>query len=141
MAMCGLTAVCLTGWAFDPKSGVDPSTFLVPGVTHLGVDFDGISSTSGYHDYTVALANVVAFCAKHGLTWGVPEFGANRATNDLTGDVRAQWLLSWAAKFRDAGAEYVCLWEQTSQAGSCFTTPAEVATVRAMLALGPRAAA
>jgi hypothetical protein len=131
--------VCLTAYCFDPASGQNPADYLVPGVTHLGVDFDGISGGTSYHDYSAALKAVVAFAKAHGLTWGVPEFGANRLTNDADGSGRAAWLTYWAGKFQQSGAEYVCLWEYETQTGSTFTTPAEVATVRTMLALGPRA--
>lgn len=127
--------VCVTADAFVNPSKPDPSTWLTPGVTHIGVDFDGISSATGYHDYTKELAAVVAFCAKHGLTWGVPEFGANRAANDPDGSGRAAWLVHWIQQFQRAGAQYVCLWEQDSQVGSTFTTPVEIATVRTMFAL------
>jgi hypothetical protein len=122
-------SVVLTADAFvNPTK--NPSDYLVPGVTHLGVDFDGISQSTGYHDYSRELAAVQAFTQAHGLTWGVAEFGANRASNDPDGSVRAAWLQTWGGRFAAAGAEYVCLWENNSQTGSTFTTAAENAAVR-----------
>ncbi len=126
-------SVILTADAFVSKSK-NPSDFLVPGVTHLGVDFDGISQSGGYHDYSRELAAVEAFTRAHHLTWGVAEFGANRASNDPSGTARAAWLKTWGERFAAAGAEYVCLWEADSQAGSDFTTPAENAAVRQLFA-------
>lgn len=126
-------SVILTANAFDNPSK-NPSDYLVPGVTHLGVDFDGISQSAGYHDYSKELSAVVAFTKTHNLTWGVGEFGANRASNDPSGTARAAWLKNWAGKFAAAGAEYVLLWENNSQAGSDFTTSAETAAVRELLA-------
>jgi hypothetical protein len=122
-------SVILTADAFV-NSAKNPSDYLVPGVTHLGVDFDGISSATGYHNYAKELAAVQAFTTAHHLTWGVAEFGANRAGNDPSGSVRATWLKTWTARFTAAGAEYVCLWENSSQAGSTFTTTSENAAVR-----------
>ena len=122
-------SVVLTADAFvNPTK--NPSDYLVPGVTHLGVDFDGISQSTGYHDYSRELAAVKAFTQAHGLTWGVAEFGANRADNDPDGTVRAAWLQTWGGRFAAAGAEYVCLWENNSQVGSTFTTAAENTAVR-----------
>ncbi len=122
-------SVVLTADAFVNPSK-NPSDYLVPGVTHLGVDFDGISQSSGYHDYARELAAVKAFTQAHGLTWGVAEFGANRAANDPDGTARAAWLQTWGGRFAAAGAEYVCLWENNFQTGSTFTTAAENAAVR-----------
>jgi hypothetical protein len=110
----------------------NPADYLIPGVVHWGVDFDGISGNT-YHDYSKELAAVVAFTQKYGLTWGVGEFGANRAPADTDGTLRAKWLLDWAQRFKNAGAEYVCLWEQNGQHGSDFDTPAEIAAVRQLL--------
>lgn len=145
MKRLGLTDFCLTDDAFT-NPAKNPETYLAaagPQIAHVGVDFDGLSPKKpgdSYHDYTAGLAAVVAFCKKHGLTWGVPEFGADQAPDDTDGTRRAAWLLAGAKMFRDAGAEYVCVWEDPiRQPGSTFRTPAEVATVRAMLALGPRA--
>jgi hypothetical protein len=126
-------SVILTADAFVSRSK-NPSDFLVPGVTHLGVDFDGISQSGGYHDYSRELAAVEAFTRAHHLTWGVAEFGANRASNDPSGTARAAWLKTWGERFAAAGAEYVCLWEADSQSGSDFTTPAETAAVRQLFA-------
>ena len=126
--------VILTAWCFETA---DPTVYLVPGVTHYAVDFDGQSPSkptdTAYHDWTKALAAVTGFAAVHGLTWGVPEFGVNRGAFDPTGTARAAWLLTWALRFAAAGAQYVCLWEASSQAGSEFTSPAEIAAVRSLL--------
>jgi hypothetical protein len=126
----GLSVILTADCFVNP--GKHPADFLIPGVVHLGVDFDGISGST-YHDYSKELAAVVAFVKANGLTWGVGEFGANRAPADTDGSLRAKWLLDWARRFADAGAEYVCLWEQNGQAGSDFTTPAEIAAVRQLL--------
>lgn len=136
MQAMGLTDICLTADCFvNPNK--NPADYLVPGVTHVGVDFDGISGGTAYHDYSAALAAVVKFCTAHGLTWGVPEFGTDRQGWDGDGSARAAWLISWAGKFRAAGAEYVCVWEQTAkQPLSTFTMAAERTAVRAILALG-----
>lgn len=125
-------SVILTADCFA-NTGKKPTDYLMRGVTHLGVDFDGISQSSGYHDYSRELVAVESFAKAYGLTWGVAEFGANRAANDPSGVVRAAWLTDWVGRFVSAGAEYVCLWEFASQAGSEFTTDAEVAAVRALL--------
>jgi hypothetical protein len=124
-------SVILTADAFVNKSK-NPADYLIDGVTHLGVDFDGISSSTGYHNYAKELAAVEAFTHTHGLTWGVAEFGANRAANDPQGTARAAWLATWGAQFAAAGAEYVCLWEADWLTGSEFTTPAEVAAARSL---------
>lgn len=130
-----LTDVCLTANCFvNPKK--NPANFILSNTTHIGVDFDGISYTTHYHDYTSELNAVVAFTKAHGLTWGVPEFGADRATAiDPDGQQRARWMAEWCGKFQDAGAEYVCFWEQDSIPTSTFTTPAELAAVRMALAI------
>lgn len=126
-------SVILTADAFVSKRK-NPNDYMIPGITHIGVDFDGISKSDGYHDYSRELAAVVAYTKAHGLSWGVGEFGANRASNDPSGAGRAAWLKTWAAKFKAAGAEYVTLWSRDSQARSGFTTPAEKAAVRSLLA-------
>jgi hypothetical protein len=126
-------SVILTADAFCER-GEEPSDYLVPGVTHLGVEFDGISSSTGYHDYSKELTAVEAFSKAHHLTWGVAEFGANRAGDDPNGTARAAWLTTWGLRFAAAGAEYVCLWEIDSEAGSDFTTAAETAAVRLLFA-------
>jgi hypothetical protein len=127
----GLSVILTADCFVNPKK--DPADYLIPGVPRLGVDFDGISQSGGYHDYSRELAAVEAHAKKYGLTWGVGEFGANRAANDTDGSQRAKWLLDWARRFADAGAEYVCLWEQNGQHGSDFDTPAETAAVRQLL--------
>lgn len=128
-------AICLTADCFvNPAK--NPLDYMIPGITHIAVDFDGVSPKPGvqtYHDYSAALAAVVAFCTKYGYTWGVPEFGANRASGDTSGVLRSYWLALWAGKFKAAGALYVCVWEQDGQIGSTFTTVAETATVSALL--------
>lgn len=130
-----ITAFCLTAWCFNPASGKNPADYLFPGATHVWVDFDGISSATGYHDYSVELANVIAFCQAHGLTWGVAEFGANRATTtDPNGTARVQWVTTWLGNFRAAGAKKVLWWERTSQTNSCMDTPAEIACMKSLLA-------
>lgn len=134
MIAMGLTDVCLTADCFV-NTAKNPADYLVDGVTHIGVDFDGISGGTSYHDYSKALAAVIAFCDAHGLTWGVPEFGTDRQTWDTDGSGRAAWLIYWAGKFRAAGAEYVCVWEYSAQPGSLFTAAAEITAVRALLAL------
>jgi hypothetical protein len=126
-------SVILTADCFI-SSSKNPADYIIPGVTHLGVDFDGLSFSDHYHDYGPELAAVQAYVKKYGLTWGVGEFGANRAANDPDGSARAAWLDSWSRKFKAAGAEYVCYWEFNSQAGSTFTKPAEIATVKTYLA-------
>jgi hypothetical protein len=131
LKVAGLSVI-VTADAFV-NSSKNPADYLVDGVTHWGIDFDGISSSAGYHDYSRELAAVEKFTKAHGLTWGVPEFGANRAGNDPSGTARADWLKTWAARFAAAGAEYVCLWEFATQAGSEFTTAAETAAVRSLL--------
>ncbi len=131
MKVPGLSVI-LTADAFVNKSK-RPADYLVAGVTHWGVDFDGISQSGGYHDYAKELAAVKSFTAAHHLTWGVAEFGANRASNDPSGSARAAWLKTWGSRFAAAGAEYVCLWENNFQAGSNFTTKAENTAVRQLL--------
>jgi hypothetical protein len=124
----GLSVILTADCFVNPSK--NPANYLISGVTHLGVDFDGISSSTGYHDYSKELAEVEAFVKANGLTWGVAEFGANRANNDGDGSVRAAWLKTWGDKFAVAGAEYVCLWESYGQTGSTFTAPAEISTIR-----------
>jgi hypothetical protein len=131
MKVPGLSVI-LTADAFVNKSK-RPADYLVAGVTHWGVDFDGISQSGGYHNYAKELAAVQSFTAAHHLTWGVAEFGANRASNDPSGTARAAWLKTWGGRFAAAGAEYVCLWENNFQAGSNFTTKAENTAVRQLL--------
>jgi hypothetical protein len=125
-------SVIVTADCFN-NSSKNPADYLVDGVDHWGIDFDGISSSTGYHDYSRELAAVEKFTKAHGLTWGVPEFGANRADNDPIGANRAAWLKTWSARFAAAGAEYVCLWEYVTQAGSEFTTVSENVAVRSLL--------
>lgn len=132
----GSLSICLTADAFV-NPGKHPSDYLIDGITAFAVDFDGISSLTGYHDYTTALGNVLGFAATHGLTIGVPEFGANRATSDPSGAARAAWLTKWLRAFQDGGFEYACFWEQTAQTGSPFDSPAEVAAVSMALQMAP----
>jgi hypothetical protein len=129
--------ICLTGWCFDAASGLNPADYLIDGVTHLGVDFDGISGNSTtYHNYDTVLSNVVDFADDHGLTWGVPEFGTNKAAVDTTDSYRAAWLRKYANHFKIYGAEYVCAWEQTGTTGSTFAADATLNTVATILAVG-----
>jgi hypothetical protein len=113
----------------------DPSDYLISGVTHWGVDFDGISSSTGYHNYSSVLAAVTPFMSAHGLSWGVGELSADRATStDPSGSGRAAWLNLWAGNCAAAGAEYVCVWENNFQPGSLLTSAAEQAAMRALMA-------
>lgn len=123
--------VCLTADCFTNKKK-NPDDYLIDGVTHLGVDFDGVSNATTYHSYLSTITTVAAYAKDHGLTWGVPEFGANRDTSDTTGTVRAAWMALTIGAFVKAGAEYVCWWESSGQAGSTATTPAEIATLSAL---------
>lgn len=121
-------SVILTADCFVNKSK-NPADYLIPGVKYLGVDFDGISGDT-YHDYSKELANVVAFVKAHNLTWGVAEFGANRAPSDTDGSKRAAWLQHWLDQFKAAGAEYVMFWANNSFPGSPFSKPAEIQVVK-----------
>jgi len=129
--------VCVTADCFvNPDK--DPTRFLVDGVTHWSVDFDGISPSAtsiAYHDYSHELAAVVAFGQKYGLTMSVGEFGANRGAFDPAGTARALWALHWATQFQAAALESVCFWEQTSTLASTWSTDAEIATLRALFVL------
>lgn len=129
------STIILSAWTFNPKAEPprNPDDYWVEGVQHLGVDFDGWQPNS-LPDLTVMLANVTAFAAKHGVSWGVAEFGCDvDRTFDPDGSKRAVWLGRWARSFEQAGAEYVCLWELTGEAGSLLTTPAELAVWRSLL--------
>lgn len=132
----GLTDFCLTCDAFI-NSSKNPSDWLYPSATHIGVDFDGSSFTDHYHDFTPELNALKAWLAAHPqiTSWGVPEFGANRATaNDTDGTKRAAWMSHWCGEFAKAGAEYVLYWEYPPNfPTSGYTTPAEVATVAAWM--------
>lgn len=129
-------SICVTADVFV-NSAKNPTDYLIPGITHWGVDFDGISSATGYHDYTVALAKAVVFAETHGLTLGVPELGANRATSvDPDGIQRAAWLTRNLRAFQDQNFLYSCFWEEDLQTGSTFTTPVEIAAVSMALRVG-----
>lgn len=109
-----------------------------PWLDHIGWDFDGVSpkgATGTYHPYDKELAALVAFLKAHPqvTSWGVPEFGANRAQKDPTGVTRASWMSKYAGKLAAVGAEYVTAWSATSQVGSTFDTPAEIATLAALM--------
>lgn len=133
--------ICITANGLvDPAQ--DIASFIPKGWSgHMGVDFDGISNTDRYHDYSPELAAWEKFLAAHPeiTSWGVPEHSANRAASDPTGAARAKWLLGNTRRFMDLGALYACVWESDDQVGSTFTTPIEVATVGALFALGARA--
>lgn len=134
----GRVCVILTAGAFEqPDFMTALKPYILPGITHIGVDMDGVSFPDHYHSYGPAVTNVVAFCKAYGLTWGVAEHGAKRALNDPDGSGRAAWLTSNVRTFRDAGAQYCCLWEQDGPKwpGMAFTTPIEVATVSTIFAL------
>lgn len=129
-------SVCLTADCFVNPSK-NPDDYIIPGITHYGVDFDGISSDTGYHDYSQALTKVKAWATLHSFTIGVPEFGANRAANDPDGEGRSEWLRTWVRQFQLANFEYVCFWEYSGQSGSLFDSAVETATVSTAIQLGP----
>lgn len=130
--------VCVTADCFV-NSGKNPSDYLVPGITHWGIDFDGLSPHSGstYHDYTKELNAVKKFVAANGLTWGVPEFSADRAPGDPTGVNRAAWINNWSSQFIAAGCEYITWWETTGQPLSVASTTAEINALNALMVAHP----
>lgn len=129
-------AVCVTADCFVNPSK-NPSDYLIPGITHWGVDFDGISQGT-YHDYTTARNNTISFASAHGLTIGVPEFEGDRISSDSSGTERSAWMIENMRSFQDAGFDYACYWEQTSQIPSPYSTPAEQYTVSSSIRLSPR---
>jgi hypothetical protein len=136
--------VSLTGWAFVLGSGVNPDDYVFDGATHLMVDLDGLSPDAASPGYTqrwyAVIAAVVAFCAKHGLTWGVGELEADRSAADPSGVLRVAWATTLMASCIAAGALYVCLWENPAkQPLSAWDTDAERSMVHTALTLGPRA--
>lgn len=132
LGMPGLSVI-LTANSFQPgiyNVSRFPASYMISGVTHLGVDLDGASFTDHYHDYDATVENVATFVEAHGLDWFVGELGANRATStDPTGSARAAWLTHTAENAAGNGANPVCLWEATSQTGSTFDLAPEKAAV------------
>lgn len=125
-------SVIVTGEPFIPNSGRVPTTFIIDGVTHWGVDLDGISpsaTSTAYHDYTAEIDTIAAFMEANGYTWGVPELGANLGAFDPDGSKRGAWFTKTAEYAASKGAEYVCVWEYVGQDGSEITLPAEIAAL------------
>lgn len=131
----GSLGICITA---DALINTAKAPFLkalmnaLPWVTHVAPDVDGISNAASYHSYDKELSAWNAFVAAYPqvTSWGVPEFGANRATNDPTGVVRAAWMAKYTGEFASMGAEYVTFWSKTTQTGSTFDTPAEIAVLQ-----------
>jgi hypothetical protein len=139
--MAGLVAMGIPGLSVIVtadcfvNSSKNPADYLVPGVKIWGIDLDGISSTTGYHDYTREITNAAKFFKANGITnWYVGELSADRATStDPDGTARAAWLTKTAHAAAAAGAEAVCLWEDAKdQPGSVFSKPAEISAVAAL---------
>lgn len=126
-----VTANCFVNSSKNPEDTIGWARDTL-GVTHFGADFDGISYSDHYHDYSPETAAVHAYATKHNMTWGVPEHGANQAANDPTGVARAAWSAKTVRLNSQAGAQYQLLWEYTGQAGSEYKTPAEIATWTAL---------
>jgi hypothetical protein len=133
----GNVCVILTGdCATNPDKNLDK--YIIEGVTRYYFDLDGISpkaGESGYHDYTATIAAIVAWCKKHGFTWGVAEMGANRSTLDLVGTNRAQWLTKLINQCRAAGATDVMVWAWSGMPNSAFNMPAEIAAIHTAMTL------
>jgi hypothetical protein len=127
----------LTGWEAEPgnsttRGNIDKWAAVKADL--LGLDCDGIHGWP-YTNYDGEIAAAVAFVEKFPAYkgWCVPEFGTSRHTNDQSGATRAQWATTTAAKFKAAGAAYVCLYEFESTPGNAFTTPAELAAWRSLI--------
>lgn len=121
--------VILTAYCFVTGN---PEDYVVPGVKHFGVDLDGISGWP-YHDYTREIGLVKAYCAKHGMDWGVGELGANQAPQDPNDTFRGGWLVKTAQQAAAAGASWVCLWEYSGQSGSELKQAASIGAWQALV--------
>jgi hypothetical protein len=129
------TACTLTGWTFNPASGINPDEWGTVVADVLGVDCDGINSTIKYPDYSGTIAAAAAWAEVCGFDLAVPEFGEPRLASDTDGTKRAAWLTEQAAKLEAAGAGYVLLFDYTATATVPYelTTPAEIAAWQAVI--------
>lgn len=102
----------------------------------LGVDFDGSRATTRYPAWSGVAAKIAAFAKTAGWGWSVPEFIHERIPADTDGTQRTAWAAKLAAEFTENGAEVVHLFEFDGGNGrptNPFTTPAEVATWKALV--------
>jgi hypothetical protein len=128
-------AICVTAYGLNNVESLKP--FLRDDVTHWGFDYDGISNAKmPYHDIEPNLETMLAFVEKYGLTWSVPEHGANRASDDTNGQGRADWIMNNSGKFKKNGAKSACIWEFKDQGGSLFFGDAEVSTISTLISVG-----
>jgi hypothetical protein len=129
------TALTLTGWTFNPASGINPDEWGTVVADVLGVDCDGINSTTKYPDYGPVIAAAAAWAKSHGYDLAVPEFGEPRLASDTDGSKRAAWLTEQAAKLEAAGVGWVQLFDYTATATVPYelTTPAEIAAWQAVI--------
>ena len=129
------TACTLTGWTFNPASGINPDEWGTVVADVLGVDCDGINSTTKYPDYGPVIAAAAAWAKSHGYDLAVPEFGEPRLASDTDGSKRAAWLTEQAAKLEAAGVGWVQLFDYTATATVPYelTTPAEIAAWKAVI--------
>jgi hypothetical protein len=129
------TALTLTGWTFNPSSGINPDEWGTVVADVLGVDCDGINSTIKYPDYSGTIAAAAAWAEVCGYDLAVPEFGEPRLASDTDGSRRAAWLTEQSAKLEAAGAGYVLLFDYTATATVPYelTTAAEIAAWQAVI--------
>ena len=129
------TALTLTGWTFNPASGINPDEWGTVVADVLGVDCDGINSTIKYPDYSGTIAAAAAWAEVCGFDLAVPEFGEPRLASDTDGSKRAAWLTEQAATLEAAGVGWVQLFDYTATATVPYelTTPAEIAAWQAVI--------
>ena len=131
----GRRALTLTGWTFNPASGINPDEWGTVVADVLGVDCDGINSTIKYPDYSGTIAAAAAWAEVCGFDLAVPEFGEPRLASDTDGSKRAAWLTEQAATLEAAGVGWVQLFDYTATATVPYelTTPAEIAAWQAVI--------
>ena len=103
----------------------------------LGVDLDGVENDRvPYLDYAADIPTVKAWADRwYGGRWAVPEFGLDRATVDVDGTRRAEWLTDQAARCQTAGAEWLCYFDQDwyNNGRGELDKPAEVDALRRLV--------
>lgn len=134
-----LVANTLTGYTAEPASGRRLDRWARIKADILGIDCDGINPRTGpYPDYSDEVQAAVAFVTDHAdrgyRYWSVPEFTAGRQPGDVDGTKRAAWIADTAAEFVRAGASYVMYFDYDNVGIQQLTTPAEIATWRAIIA-------
>lgn len=125
-------ASTLSGWTFNGSIDTEPWAYIKADI--LGVDLDGIASTTAYFDYTAAMARIAKFADTYGYRIAIPEFGEPRLANDTNGSARATWIKTQTDMLKKYSPEYVMFYDYDTTNPYQLTTSLEIAAWKALIA-------